>query len=294
MAVDPLFQMPDESVKLRFSEPFVSEGQNFKDSGIIPKGIYNGYTPSAPGSNKLRITVDPARLDSVAVAETVGKHNLTVRYGNILELDFTGHTFPPDVWVVLRALYSLTPEPFSGLTDAKILTTASPLLTDIKICRVTGNAGGTITFTTGPGDRDYVGRILTLADVTDFDPVKVHTYFAQGGGGGSYDYITSPSFIPIADMVLTPMAGIYIVTMSVKAMAYGASGGSGVILAVGSTTIPESSRDISEINQYFNLVPIAKVAVNGSQSIYGMGQALGAHHNFRVYERQISAIKVYD
>lgn len=173
MAVFPIFQLPLESTKVRFKEPFGSEALNLKLTGIIPTGIYRGYTPSPQTNFQLFINTDPTSNDSVAVVELATNFNLTVRHAQQVVLDFTGHSVFP-VLVVLRADYSITSNPFSGVTDAKVLV-VNPALNnadpqslhdgDIKIARVTGIGGGdTPTITTVvPTDRNDNGGPLIPA-----------------------------------------------------------------------------------------------------------------------------------
>jgi hypothetical protein len=173
LEVDPMpsYTFGPEASKIRYKEPYVSEAQDLKDSGIVPAGIYNGYTPLAVGSNNLSINVDVTRGDSVAVVETrTGKYNLTVRAtSNVLLEDFTLVAFP--ALVVLRTEYSLTTSPLSGMTSSKILV-VDPALDDsdpaylntgdVRICRVTGiGGGGVVNFTTTPiTDRTSTGGPL--------------------------------------------------------------------------------------------------------------------------------------
>lgn len=137
MANFPLFQMAEESVKFRFQEPFGSQAANLKDAGIIPPGIFRGYEPNPQPNYQLFINTDGVNNDSVAAIETPTHYNLTIRTEQQLVLDFSGHTTFP-VFVVLRGNYSLSPHPFSGNTDAKIVTTQVIQPGDIRICSVTG------------------------------------------------------------------------------------------------------------------------------------------------------------
>lgn len=203
----PSYTMGPESTKIRYKEPYVSEAQNLKDSGIIPTGIYAGFTPLAIGSDTLQLQVDVARGDSVAVVETrLGRYNMTVRASSNIDLDFTAYpTFPS--LVVLRSAYSLTPTPLSGMTSSQVLV-VSPALDDtnpanlntgdIRVCRVTGLAGGgVVTFTTVYGtDRDTSG-IATVVGVSKTAFVrKTSGDLGVGDSGGAYVDIagTSVSF----------------------------------------------------------------------------------------------------
>jgi len=209
LEVDPMpsYTFGPEASKIRYKEPYVSEAQDLKDSGIVPVGIYNGYTPQAVGGNNLSINVDVTRGDSVAVVETrTGKYNLTVRTtSNVLLEDFTLVAFP--ALVVLRTEYSLTSSPLSGMTSSKILAVdpatddsdpAHLNTGDVRICRVTGiGGGGVVNFTTVLGtDRNTTGIATPLNVSKVASVVKTSGDFVVGDSGGAYVDIagTSVSF----------------------------------------------------------------------------------------------------
>lgn len=165
----PLFQMAEESIKLRFQEPFASDAINKKTTGIVPPGIFRGYIPNAQANFQLFINTDGASNDSVAVVETTTHYNLTVRTEQQLVLDFSGHaTFP--VFVVLRASYQMSPHPFSGSTDAKVVTTAALSPGDVVICSVTGIGGGNTPVVDNSARQDLIGPLLTQPDIAKFRP----------------------------------------------------------------------------------------------------------------------------
>jgi hypothetical protein len=199
LEVDPMpsYTFGPDASKIRYKEPYVSEAQDLKDSGIIPVGIYNGYTPVAVGGNNLSINVDGTRGDSVAVVETrTGKYNLTVRTtSNILLEDFTGVAFP--ALVVLRTVYSLTTSPLTGMTSSKILV-VDPAIDDsdpahlntgdVRICRVTGiGGGGVVNFTTViTTDRTTTGGPLaTQNQLSNIGSSFVVGPFSSGAGIGA-------------------------------------------------------------------------------------------------------------
>jgi hypothetical protein len=175
----PSFLLPDDSVKVRFKEPQVSQALNMKTDGIVPPGIYNGFTPNVGADpNVLLLNTDPYRNDSVAVADVynlngavwTADYNLTIRTTLQVQLDFTGHTVFP-CWVVLRPAYSIVAHPFSGLTNAQVVTINDLTVDDtdalalhhgdIKICRV--NSTGPVVYnTTIPTNRnDNGGQLVT-------------------------------------------------------------------------------------------------------------------------------------
>jgi hypothetical protein len=60
-----------DSVKLRWKEPFITKGVNQKDFGVVPKGIYRGFDvkQTVIPSASIRLEVDPGTGDSIAVLE---------------------------------------------------------------------------------------------------------------------------------------------------------------------------------------------------------------------------------
>jgi hypothetical protein len=192
--------MPTDAVKLRFREPYMSEGNNLKSSGIVPAGIYQGFTPNVGADpNVLILNTDGTRNDSVAVCETylappdVANYNLTIRSTDQLQLDFTGHTVFP-CWVVLRPAYSIVAHPFSGTTSAQFVTINTLTINDavatarhhgdIKICKVT-SIGPVVYDTTIPTNRDGTGgplvtfSSLSSSLVTDLPFTKIASIFTS-------------------------------------------------------------------------------------------------------------------
>jgi hypothetical protein len=175
----PSFLLPDDSVKIRFREPFASQALNMKTDGIVPPGIYNGFTPNVDMAtpNVLLLNTDPYRNDSVAVGDVynlngaiwTADYNLTIRTTLQVQLDFTGHTVFP-CWVVLRPAYSIVAHPFSGLTNAQLVTINDLTVDDtdtyalhhgdIKICRV-NSVGPVVPVTTPNGPVDYIAPTTT-------------------------------------------------------------------------------------------------------------------------------------
>jgi hypothetical protein len=60
-----------DSVKLRWKEPFITKGVNQKDFGVVPKGIYRGFDlkQTVVPSASIRLEVDSGTGDSIAVLE---------------------------------------------------------------------------------------------------------------------------------------------------------------------------------------------------------------------------------
>lgn len=168
MAQYPIIQLPADSTKIRFKEPYASEGLNLKLAGIIPCGIFRGFNPSALPNYLLYINTDGVSNDSVAVIETspafsTARFNLTVRTTQQIVLDFMGHNFVESgpLYVVIRAQYAISPSPLVGMTDAKVLAVRTALNNadpkslhdgDIKICKVIDCSG--------PGNTPVISMLI--------------------------------------------------------------------------------------------------------------------------------------
>jgi len=233
----PSFLLPDDSVKVRFKEPQVSQALNMKTDGIVPPGIYNGFTPNVGADpNVLLLNTDPYRNDSVAVADVynlngavwTADYNLTIRTTLQIQLDFTGHTVFP-CWVVLRPAYSIVAHPFSGLTNAQVVTINDLTVDDtdalalhhgdIKICRV--NSTGPVVYnTTIPTNRnDNGGPLVTQASLS------VAAAYAQVAGTYTFPITTGMpgawgSFAPAASLALTGFRANQLVCLSCSGGGY--------------------------------------------------------------------------
>lgn len=212
----PSFLLPDDSVKIRFREPFASQALNMKTDGIVPPGIYNGFTPNVDMAtpNVLLLNTDPYRNDSVAVGDVyslngaiwTADYNLTIRTTLQVQLDFTGHTVFP-CWVVLRPAYSIVAHPFSGLTNAQIVTINTLTVNDsnalalhhgdIRICQI--HTGLPLTghiSVTAPTNRDENGgALVTQSQVTSAFAGIVPTFFLDNSSG----LYTTTSLYPTYD-----------------------------------------------------------------------------------------------
>jgi len=233
----PSFLMPTDAVKLRFREPYMSEGNNLKSSGIVPYGIYQGFTPNVGADpNVLILNTDGTRNDSVAVCETylappdVANYNLTIRSTDQLQLDFTGHTVFP-VWVVLRPAYSIVAHPFSGTTSAQFVTINTLTINDavatarhhgdIKICKVT-SVGPVVFDITSANRDDNGGPLITPATLssgllgqlpfTKIAYLYTVTPTYDGGTGLYTDTVISFTTTVLQDLLVDLQCGIGYVT----------------------------------------------------------------------------------
>lgn len=110
---------------MQFQTPFVTTELNRKSVGIVPAGIYRGFSVSAVGFI-VTVNFDPGTGDSVAVCRTINasllenQYNVTVRHEGAITIDYSGVSVSPTV-LVLEARYDLTsPTPVEGLTEVRI------------------------------------------------------------------------------------------------------------------------------------------------------------------------------
>jgi hypothetical protein len=138
--------LPASDAKIRFMEPYVSNGLNRRTVGIIPEGIYRGYNVSAVGTT-VTVAADVTTMDSVAVCETLdealapNQFQLTVRHEGDILLDFSGLA-PADYpnAVVLETVYDLTgTAPLTGVTTVtiKVLDLVDVLPEHVVLCQTT-------------------------------------------------------------------------------------------------------------------------------------------------------------
>ena len=102
----------DGQMKMRWREPYVTEGLNKKMAGVLPRGVYRGFRLAANGANMiLDVLADPVKGDHVALYETDTAS--TERYSVRLELTSGNFTIDLTAWpsqtvyVCLYAEYSI-------------------------------------------------------------------------------------------------------------------------------------------------------------------------------------------
>jgi hypothetical protein len=183
--------LPASDAKIRFMEPYVSNGLNRRTVGVIPTGVYRGYDVSAVGTT-VTISADLATMDSVAVCETLdealvaNQFQLTVRHEGDIVLDFSGLA-PADYpnAIVLETIYDITgTSPLTGVTTVAIKVIE---LADVKPEHVV------LAHTTlvGPNvivddsfREDNGGEVLTPASLAStVDVYKVDTMFVNPAAG---------------------------------------------------------------------------------------------------------------
>lgn len=101
----------DAEIKMRWREPYITEGLNKKLAGVVPRGIYRGFRLGYNGAPMLvEVLADPDTGDHVAVYETAT--GVTERFS--LRVELTGGDFTLDltawpsqtVYIAIYAEYS--------------------------------------------------------------------------------------------------------------------------------------------------------------------------------------------
>lgn len=163
--------LPAADLKIQFMEPYVSRGLNQKTEGVVPTGIYRGYTPSVLAL-QLTLATDVLSGDSVAVASSVNgslagnNYNATVNHVGDIVLDLTG--VANGVYsVVLEAQYDfVSPTPLTGLTVVRIkLVDGGDLLTQHVILTRVTRAGILLTLDNSTRE-DNGGALVTQSQLT--------------------------------------------------------------------------------------------------------------------------------
>ena len=136
MASFPSLPLDENSIKVRYLEPFGSEAINKKDLDT-PLGIYSGFLPSVTGGSAiLSLFADFTKGRSVLKVDSTNSHAaMTIAIENNIDLDFTGHDFATNspIYVIATADYQS-----GSATTASISTSivAPDGRTTIGICRV--------------------------------------------------------------------------------------------------------------------------------------------------------------
>lgn len=163
--------LPADDLQVRFKEPYVSKGLNRKSEGVIPAGVFRGFTPSVVAL-QLTLAADVGTGDSVVVAESINAsltgnfYNTTVRHVGDVVLDLTG--VPNGTYfVVLEARYDLTsPTPLTGLTEVRIkLVNGGDLLPQHVILTEVTRAGLLLTLNNALR-ADTGGPLVTPSQLT--------------------------------------------------------------------------------------------------------------------------------
>lgn len=128
----PEFSFAPENIKMRFTDPSVSESLNRKWLGM-PRGVYAGFFPVEVGTDLLELRVDPSLgFSLLKVGSSSVKATVDIFIESAVQLNFNGHTAYP-VFVIARSDYKL----LSG-TSARIFTrtTGATGQNEVQICKV--------------------------------------------------------------------------------------------------------------------------------------------------------------
>ena len=98
----------DSEVKVRFKEPFLTEGINRTGAAVMAPGIYRGFKLIANVTNNL-LTVedDPTIGDHVLVFETDDGYSIHIRKTSDFTIDFTGLSVSTEYIIAVYAVYGL-------------------------------------------------------------------------------------------------------------------------------------------------------------------------------------------
>lgn len=111
------------NVKLRFEEPYVSDGLNRKQFGLTGRGVVRGGRLETAGSGlNINVVVDPTTGDSVYSCITSAGHQLTYRDTSNRTIDLTP-VASTDVYVALHVDYSIgsdTVAEFRAYTESEL------------------------------------------------------------------------------------------------------------------------------------------------------------------------------
>jgi hypothetical protein len=142
----PSFSFGVENIKMRFTDPSVSEATNRKWLGM-PRGVYAGFVAVQAAVDLLELQPDPiAGFSLLKVGSSAARATVDVFTEETIQLNFTGHTVYP-VYVIGRSDYQLT-----GGTSARIFTRATPAAgqNEVQICLVTKDGDDFVIDATEP------------------------------------------------------------------------------------------------------------------------------------------------
>jgi hypothetical protein len=170
-------------VKLRWEEPNASSGIDHKTQGVIPKGVYRGFTPVAQvGTFFLDLVPDAAAGDSVAVFEATAQtvadggapafnptagFNLTVFTPSTVTIDLAAVTQNVSRILVFRVQYN-EGNNFSTEAFVRVIAAADLQPTDVIIAQFTIPPGSlnldTTIFVPGEDARTLLPPFVTVGD----------------------------------------------------------------------------------------------------------------------------------
>lgn len=142
----PSYTFGIETIKMRFTDPSVSESTNRKWLGM-PRGVYAGFIAVQAAVDLLELQPDPiVGFSLLKVGSSAAKATVDIFTEETIQLNFTGHTVYP-VYVIGRSDYQLT-----GGTSARIFTRETPAAgqNEVQICAITKNGDDFVIDATEP------------------------------------------------------------------------------------------------------------------------------------------------
>lgn len=202
-------------IKVRYREPFVTEGLNAKLAGVVPRGIYRGFRLKASGTNfNVDVDADTTSNDHVAVYEVGAGDTTSTRYAITLRkksgdfsLNLTSLNGVSAVtaYIAIYAAYSV-----GGTTSAEVraytaaewaaLTAAvrdELLLLGTCVIPPSGSPAPVTSFTAD-------GRIMAWANVAPealgWSPVLMNPSFE--GGNSEKGRFSTPGWLSRVDLTV--------------------------------------------------------------------------------------------
>lgn len=140
MATYGFTAIPDDQIKIKWQEPYVSAGLNKKMQGTVLKGVYRGFdvTEDSPTGESILVNVDGATNDSVAVVEdSADGYSNTVYFDSSFAVDLSS-LFPVGgaitLYVIIEVDYDIgTTTGNVKVVDAAELGSLDPYILVAKI-----------------------------------------------------------------------------------------------------------------------------------------------------------------
>lgn len=130
MSITTVFNFSNSDIKIRYKEPFLSEGLNSKLNIALPSGVYRGFRLDTNGS-ALTVTIsgDPVYSDCIAVIETSNAYSLTVKRTSGFSLSLATVALGTIAVIAITGVYSTGVTTTAsikayGLSDYNALTDA--------------------------------------------------------------------------------------------------------------------------------------------------------------------------
>lgn len=108
MAVTDFYTFLDNEIRMRWREPYVTEGLNRKFEGVVPRGIWRGWHLQADSviSMQVKLIADAAKGDHVAVYNTTsGNYQLRVEKSGDVNIPVSAYA-GTTIYIAIYATYS--------------------------------------------------------------------------------------------------------------------------------------------------------------------------------------------